>query len=587
MPKFIALSSAALAVSLSALAAAAPATAQTQGHYAGDQSLPDVLSPAQRTHYRQLFAALRDQNWPRVEELLDKGEMKPLNNFARAEYYLAANSPKVELDAVMSLLARQPDLPQGQQLARLAQKRGAVSLPLLPAEQSFRYLGEAPRRVFNIASIPDPVAAGISAQILTFIKNDDPMSGEALLNANLAAMSRDAQTEWQYRLAWSYYIENDDANARRMAESALAGTGPWVAQAHWAAGLIAWRQGDYPTAAQRFDRIAALTNDAELEAAGLYWTARALIASGQPQGVNARLKTASRMGETFYGLLAGEALGVVDSNANRPDRSAWKQVKDHDNVRLAIALAEIDEDKRADDTLRFQARCGGAQDYKAILSIARLLSLPSTQMYLAHYGPSGQQADKYARYPAPDWQPQGGWRVDKALVYAHALQESQFRTAVISPAGAEGLMQVRPGTARDIAAKRGAYLAPGDLSKPSVNMEYGQSYMEYLRDNGATGGLLPKVIAAYNAGPNPVARWNTEIRDKGDPLLFIESIPYWETRGYVGIVLRNYWMYQQQAGQSSRSMADMAQGKWPAFPTERNSANARLTYNDRQTGGSN
>lgn len=584
-----------LATALSALVVfGAPTITSAQSakqDYATPQSVPDILSSSQRTHYRALFAALHAERWSEVEQNLDRGDLKPLNNFARAEFYLAANSPKVELDALMGLLARQPDLPQAPQLARLAQRRGAVDLPTLPSAQSFRYLGESPRRVFNLSSVSDSAAASVSSQILNSIKNDDPAGAENTLNSVIDRMSPDARTEWQYRVAWSYYIENDDGNARRLAEQALQGSGPWVAQAHWAAGLVSWRQGDYTAAASRFDRIASLTNDAELEAAGLYWAARSLMASGDPKDVSSRLKLASRMSETFYGLLAGEALGIQNNNAEyfaRLDRAAWNHVHDHDNVRVAIALAEIDEDRLADEALRHQARCGDAQDYTAILAIARSLSLPSTQMYLAHYGPSGQRADKYARYPAPNWQPEGGWRVDKSLVYAHALQESQFRTAVVSPAGAYGLMQVRPGTARDIANQRGVSLQTSDLAKPSVNMEYGQSYMEYLRDNGATGGLLPKVIAAYNAGPNPVARWNSEIRDNGDPLLFIESIPYWETRGYVGIVLRNYWMYQQQAGQSSNSMVEMAQGKWPRFPSVRGStrtAGVAPGYADGVAGG--
>jgi hypothetical protein len=84
---------------------------------------------------------------------------------------------------------------------------------------------------------------------------------------------------------------------------------------------------------------------------------------------------------------------------------------------------------------------------------------------------------------------------------------------------------------------------------------------------GLTGGLLPKVIAAYNAGPKPVGEWNSIIRDGGDPLLYIESIPYWETRGYVTTVLRNYWMYEGQAGKPrSMSRAALAQGMWPRFP---------------------
>ena len=77
---------------------------------------------------------------------------------------------------------------------------------------------------------------------------------------------------------------------------------------------------------------------------------------------------------------------------------------------------------------------------------------------------------------------------------------------------------------------------------------------------------LPKVMAAYNAGLTPITRWNTEIKDQGDPLLWIESVPYWETRGYVNIVLRNYWMYERQAGGPSESRMALAQGMWPMFP---------------------
>jgi soluble lytic murein transglycosylase len=99
-------------------------------------------------------------------------------------------------------------------------------------------------------------------------------------------------------------------------------------------------------------------------------------------------------------------------------------------------------------------------------------------------------------------------------------------------------------------------------------MDVGQRHLERLRDMaGVTGGLLPKVIAAYNAGPKPVGEWNALVRDGGDPLLYIESIPYWETRGYVTTVLRNYWVYETQGGQTKLpSRAALAQGLWPRFP---------------------
>ena len=64
-----------------------------------------------------------------------------------------------------------------------------------------------------------------------------------------------------------------------------------------------------------------------------------------------------------------------------------------------------------------------------------------------------------------------------------------------------------------------------------------------MRVDPGTAGQLPRMIASYNAGPLPVARW-AGINDKGDPMLWIESIPYWETRYYVPAVLRNMWVYQ-------------------------------------------
>ncbi len=152
------------------------------------------------------------------------------------------------------------------------------------------------------------------------------------------------------------------------------------------------------------------------------------------------------------------------------------------------------------------------------------------------------------------------------MIFAHALQESNFRTAVVSPAGAVGLMQVLPGTARGIATGRGQAFSDGELRSPSANIEFGQTYLEKLRNTDCTGGLLPKVIAAYNAGPLPVATWNAKGMDGGDPLLYMESIPYWETRGYVPTVLRNYWIYETEAGQASPSRNALAQGMWPRFP---------------------
>ncbi len=572
------LSCAALAISVGATPAFA-ADAGNRDFVSAPQTVPDILSSKQKQLYTQVLTAIRGQRWADAKALLDGSDNGPLTDFLRAELLTAANSPRAEIADIMPILSRSPFLPQAEQLSRLAAKRGATDLPTLPLQNRLSWAGSAPRRLGADAVSSDPVAAGLARTIPDRIKNDDPAGAEALLNAVADQLTPEARSEWRQKVAWSYSIENDDANAFRLASDCSDGQGAWSTQCAWVKGLAAWRTRDYRTALTAFDRVAKEAPDSEQRAAAHYWAARAAIAAGQPASVQQRLRAAASNGETFYGLLAAEALGVETAAQRenvRADRSAWRALENLPNVRIAMALSEIGEDQYAGSALRHQARIGDARQHEQLLAIAAALSLPETQLYLAHNTPQGRRPAAQTRYPQPKWEPNGGWRVDPALVFAHTLQESRFQRGVVSPAGATGLMQVRPGTARDIVRWEGAVAALSDLKTPAVNMDLGQRYLQYLSRDPATGGQLPKVIAAYNAGPAPIARWQTEIRDNGDPLLYMESIPYWETRGYVGIVLRNYWMYEAQQGKPSVSRAALAQGKWPRFPDGKD--RTRLTY---------
>jgi soluble lytic murein transglycosylase-like protein len=288
------------------------------------------------------------------------------------------------------------------------------------------------------------------------------------------------------------------------------------------------------------------------------------------------------MDETLYGMLAAEQLGLtLPKTHEAPDFSAadWQAMRDVNNVRVAVELAEVGKDGLADEVLRHQARIGTAGQYQPLSRLARDLGLPSTQLWMAYNAPYGGQPEPAARFPTPKWTPVGGWKVDPALVYAHALQESVFRAGVVSPAGAKGLMQIMPAAARDHAADIGVAGTSADLGKPEINLAFGQQHLQMLRDAPGTQGLLPKVMAAYNAGLTPIARWQYEIKDKGDPLLWIESVPYWETRGYVNIVMRNYWMYERQAGGPSESRLALVQGLWPTFPGLSGSQAVRMSAN--------
>jgi soluble lytic murein transglycosylase-like protein len=541
---------------------------------------PAALSETERSNYRQIFAAIRASDWAGAAAGLDGMGDGPLHAVARAEIYLAKGSPKVELDPLLALISRAPDLPHAERLAKLATTRGATTLPYLPQAQKLVWQSGQPRRARADGVKGDPIATELETLIQPLIKENQPQAAEAVLSERQYALSPQALTEYRQRVGWSYYILGSYADSKRLADLARTGSGDWALQAEWMAGLASWRLRDCEAASNSFATVASRSTDQELSAAGHYWAARADMLCGRPERVQARLRSAARMNETFYGLLSAGALGIKKPLAaalHDFGDAEWQAIAGKPNVRAAIALNEIGERALADDLLKHQARIGSAAEHEALLHLAADLNLAGTQLWLAHNAPAGARINMAARYPAPSWQPVKGWRVDQSLAFAHALQESNFRTQVVSPAGASGLMQVRPGTAGDIARKRGEYFDPQQLSDPTFNLEYGQSYLEHLRDNGSTGGLLPKVIAAYNAGPLPISEWNARRFDDGDPLLYIESIPYWETRGYVPIVLRNYWVYEQKTGKDSASKKALVQGMWPKFPGASGPGAVRMT----------
>ena len=567
---------AAAALAASALASAAPVMGQgdsvdyfTRSHAA---ALPQLLSADERGYYASLFAAIEARNWDRVEVMLAGRSEGPLHGAALAAYYLHPESPRIELPRIDAWLARYAQLPQAEAMVRLGQTRGLENPPRLPgARDLVRQPGSSKRirpGTINDGTMP----ASVRAAILEHITNDDPDGARLLLDGVDATLSPQARAEWRYRVAWSYYIENQDAQAWALADTVRDnGSGPWGAEGDWAAGLAAWRLGDCDKAAEAFQRSAAASTNPNLTAAAHYWASRALIRCRFPEKSDEQLRGAARFPETLYGMLAHEQLGrdLPETHA-QPDltEADWRRLRDENAVQQAVMLAEIGRRDEAADDLVWLVRTGDPDDYPALSRLARALGLTGAQTFMAYNAPRGEGAHPSLRYPVTFRTPVGGWRVDPALAFAHALQESNFRERVVSPAGAIGLMQIMPITQREYAASINMS-SNADLKDPAVNLAFGQRTLESLSTAGYTQGRLPKIMAAYNAGPSPVARWESEIRDAGDPLLYMESIPYWETRGYIAVVMRNYWMYLRQADAPAPSRIDLAENDWPQFPKVR------------------
>lgn len=569
----------ALTLPVAAAAQSGDLVARWNGQASTENTIAAVLSAEEHDHYRQLFAAIDAEQWSVVENLLAARPDGVLTQMARAEYYTHANSPKVSAEQIATWFNAGVDLPQAEQLARLGAKRGVEYLPALPSGQGFARQPSAPKRILPRTVNDGTMPAATASAILAAIKGDDPVEAQRLLAEADMFLSSDARAEWRQRVAWSHYIENNDNAALELARTVAEGTGEWVAEGAWVEGLAAWRQGYCSLAGEAFARTAARASNVELAAAGHYWAHRSLVRCREPGQAQAHLSAAAKMAETLYGMLAADQLGIeLPGHAPPPafGNGDWEQLSQRGNIRVAVALTEINRPALADEVLRHEARIGAASQYDALARLARELGLPATQLWMAHNAPYGTRSDPSLRFPVARWQPVGGWQVDPSLAFAHALQESNFRANAVSPANARGLMQIMPDTARDHSGRLSLGASYADLNDPQVNLAYGQRHLEMLRDHPATGGALPKVMAAYNAGLTPVGRWNSEINDQNDPLLWMESIPYWETRGYVAIVMRNYWMYERTAGAESPSRRALAQGRWPEFPRPAAMRSARL-----------
>ncbi len=556
-----------------------PVESSQQPQVQAPQLQPPLAQPRQQlpvarpvlvvpSDWRGVFAAIRAGDWAGAQAGITALPADVLTPVAKAELYTAKGSPVVDLPRLQAVLQEAPDLPNADQLARLAIVRGAPTSPLVIPEKQVVGLGSGPRRYRAKPVGGEPLADALRAQLDAYVKADDATSAEAAFVAQAPYLSGDARAEAAQRVAWIYYILGQDTDARRVADYWRTGaSGEWGSQAAWVSGLASWRQGDCNSAAAAFREVAAKATQRELAAGGYYWAARAEQACRRPQAVQSLLAAAAASPESFYGLIARETLGT-DTRIPAAPAVSTAAVDSLPNVRRAVALAAIGETALAEDMLRHQARIGSPADHRALVEVARRLNLAGAQYWLATNGQPGVRLDIATRYPRPSWNPLRGWRVDPALAYAHIIQESNFRAKAVSAAGAVGLMQVLPSTASSIASADGLGYSLSNLFDPSMNLEFGQSFIERMRRSPYTGDQLPKVIASYNAGPLPVGRWAT-IPDKGDPLLWIESVPYWETRYYIPAVMRNLWVYQGLERTEQVSLESLAQHRWPGFPAGR------------------
>jgi soluble lytic murein transglycosylase len=339
------------------------------------------------------------------------------------------------------------------------------------------------------------------------------------------------------------------------------------------AGWIALRYMKEPgVALKHFSKLGEIAESRTEKARAGYWTGRALEALGQKADAKAAYKQSSQYTTIYYGQLAREKIGlgkVPEEIVTGKASAAARAKADKDEVVRAFKMV-ADAGGKSELYMflwAFANRFNTVDEMNAVADLVWDEGGVTMAVRLAKAsGSRNIDIDSWG-YPIralPDWK-QIGKPVERSLVFALARQESEFNPTAGSKVGAQGLMQIMPATAKIIAKQHGVKHQTSMLTgDPAHNVKLGAAHLGDLIDN--FGGSYVLTLVAYNAGPRRSKEWVAEYGDlrtgETDPIDWVESIPFQETRQYVQKVLQNLHIYRSRlAPKTVRPMtADLARG---------------------------
>jgi soluble lytic murein transglycosylase-like protein len=478
----------------------------------------------------------------------------------RAEHLGCPNSP----------ITRTPRHPRDPASPPAARRRGpAAAAAAEAAPELGRAAGGAPRPALGFTRNP-----ALDRTVQQRIGEGNVEAVTALL-ARTRGLSPAYAAQLKAEAAQALFRQGQDEAAFRLAQEAVR-QAPANGFAAFQLGMAAWGLERYEMAFAAFERAARSEAAAPaLRASAAYWTARSAVRARRPAHYVPWMLQAAQEPRTFYGMIARRTLGLAPGLvwerdvANEAHASALAETA---GGWRALALLQVGQARRAEAELRLLHRRArnNAQVVQGILTVAQQAGLASlaTQVASAAQADDGRLRD-VSRFPLPSLLAPGGFRIDPALLYAIALQESRFDPGAVSPAGARGLMQIMPATASYVAndpSLRGAGAAR--LHEPGFSLDLGQRYIHYLARHEAVGGDLVPPPGRLQCGSGQRAALAAGDGPPADPLLYIESIPIAETRNYVS-ACSPFVDLRQPARLPAPSLDQIAGGNFPPSATWR------------------
>jgi soluble lytic murein transglycosylase len=377
-----------------------------------------------------------------------------------------------------------------------------------------------------------------------------------LLRVPAAPMVRDHGTRWWNEVnlqARAALGDNDPRTALALVQHAGFSSGDQNAEAQFLAGFIALRfLKDPATALAHFQKLDSGVARPISKSRAQYWLGRSLEAQGDNASALTHYRQAASWPDTFYGQIAlahTDATPVLHLADTIVDAAPPSELETDPLLEPIKVLADLGQTASLRAFVERDAEAfPAARHSKRLMMLLNDWGYPAIAVRLAKStGYAGTPMYQYSHpvIAVPAYQGPGA-APDPALVHGLIRQETEFDAYAVSSAGARGLMQMMPASAK-VAAKQAnlPYRPDALLSDTAYNMQLGMT--EYRGHLDRYGGSYVLAAASYNAGPNNAKKWiaaNGDPRAGADPIDWIERIPFAETRNYVQRVLENTEVYR-------------------------------------------
>ncbi|MBO7642896.1 MAG: lytic transglycosylase domain-containing protein [Alphaproteobacteria bacterium] len=549
-------------------------------------SLPDVLSDVDASLYTQIFVLQENEKIEPAIKLQKQLEDDLLVNEILYQRY-TSKTYHTKGQEVINWMNKYYDLPGAERMAKLANiKKVTVRKPQLPSPiAGSESIETAQSETWTAKQYSEKIDKKIT-QFKKAIRSGSTKTARQILEDS---SFKRKLTESDYgrlagRLAYIYYTNGEFELAKKwgfVSSDAKSEYGLWTM------GLLYFKEEKYKESEKYFSRILDLhqiNNARKTEAA--FWAGRAADALGERSSAKKYWRIGAAHPMAFYGALSATMLG------DTPEYEFFEQDctdEDIDELRglkygkMALALIQVGKKDRAEQYLKYLITSRASdRTLHAVNSVATAYGLPRVSIQASSVirdrGILEIDDDIIysAQYPLPDWEPMGGWSIDRALLLAITKQESGFKVSAKSGAGANGLMQIMPSTAKRVARRNNVKMDDIDMSKPEHNMFLGQQYIVDLLAHPNIQNNIIKMLVAYNAGMGNLVDFEKTFKTS-DPLLYIESFPAYETRNYIKRVMSNLWLYRAKLNQPLTSMEDLAGGQWPLYNSEDEYVQNRLS----------